>query len=130
MKQITIVVDYQRHALAEISALMGEHDINIHDLDADPAGEKGVISLSVDRYDDALRILRDAGFEAVPEEAILVKVDDRPGALARVAARFKEADLIIRSMRIIRREDGECLIALSAEKTPEALELVQDILVA
>ncbi|MBI1275834.1 hypothetical protein GC177_07670 [bacterium] len=130
MKHITVVVPYASHAIADISALMGQHNININDMEADPLGERGIITLEVDRYDDALSALRDAGFEAVPQEAFLVKVEDQPGALAKVAARFKEKGLMIRSLRIVRREEGECLFAINAEKTPEAMELVKDILVA
>jgi hypothetical protein len=130
MKHITIIVPYESFAVADIATLMGAQNINILDIEAEPFGAKGLIILQVDRYDDALKALREAGFDAVPEEAMLVKVPDAPGALAKIASRFKEHGIMMRSLRIVRREGGECFVAIQADRTPEALELLKDVLVS
>ncbi len=40
---------------------------------------------TVDRYDEALVALRDAGVPAVSEDAIIIRIADEPGALARLS---------------------------------------------
>ena len=92
--------------------------------------EHGVIIIAVDKYDAALKALRDAGYAAVSEDAILIKLKDEPGALAKVASRFKEAQVNLRSVRIMRREQGYSLVAVVTRRTEEALALVEDVLVS
>ena len=85
---------------------------------------------TVDRYDEALVALRDAGVPAVSEDAIIIRIVDEPGALARISRRFHDAEIRLRSVRIIRRDAGHGLVALSTERTERALELVKDVLIS
>ncbi len=130
MKQVTIITDGRPGAVADLTALLADRKINIEEMDAEVEDEHGVIVLQVDKYDEALKALRDASFRAVSEDAILIKVKDEPGALARVAASFHKAQINLRSVRIMRREKGYSLVAVVAERTDEALALVEDILVS
>ena len=130
MKQISIVVQNKPGVLAEITELMGEHKINITDIEAETFGETGVVVMSVDQYDAALKILRNASFRAITEDSLLLKLQDEPGALAKIAKRFSEANINIRSIHIVSREGGNSIVAVSTERTEEAMKLVEDILVA
>ncbi len=127
MKQITIVTDSSPGLLARISEILAARRINIESLDAETIEEYGVMVLTVDRYDDALAVLRDAGIPAVSEDAIVVRIADEPGALARISRRFHEARITLRSVRIMRRSGGYGLVALSTDRTKEALALVKDL---
>jgi hypothetical protein len=80
----------------------------------------------VDHYNRALHALRDAGWYAVTEDAFVIRVKDKPGALARVAKRFKDAGIHVRSIRIIQHEGEWGMVAVSAEPIEEARALVKD----
>ena len=99
-------------------------------LDAETVEEHGVVILTVDRYDEALVALRDAGVPAVSEDAIIIRIADEPGALARISRKFHDAGIRLRSVRIIRRSAGYGLVALSTERTQRSLDLVRDVLVS
>ena len=129
MKQITIVTKSRRGLTADISELLAKAGINIETLDAEDVEGADVVTLSVDHYNRALAALRDAGYPAVTEDALLVRVKDEPGALAKVAVKFKEADIAVRSIRIIRRDNGWGIIAIGAERTEAAKALVRDSLI-
>ncbi len=77
---------------------------------------------------DALQSLRDAGFDAVTEDALLIRLRDEPGALAKVARRFKEANIDLRSVRFIRRQGGWAFVALATDRTEDAKALVKEYL--
>ena len=64
------------------------------------------------------------------EDALVVQLDDRSGELARITRRFKEANINLRSVRVIRRWGGKCFVALAAERSDEAKALVKDVLVS
>ena len=130
MKQITIVTESRRGLTADIAGLLAEEGINIETLDAEEVEGADVVTLTVDRYNRALAALRDGGYPAVTEDALLVRIEDEPGALAKVAVRFKEADIPVRSIRIIRRRNGFGIVAISTERTEVAKELVRDLLIA
>ena len=130
MKQITIVAESAPGLLAQASEILAARGINIETLDAGTVQDYGVVILTVDRYDEALAALRDAGLQAVSEDAIIIRIEDEPGALARISKRFHDAEIRLRSVRIIRRNEGYGLVALSTDRTEEALDLVRDVLVS
>ena len=129
MKQIIIVTATKHGLTADIAALLAARDINIESLDAEEVEDAAVLTLSVDHYNRALAELRDAGYPAVTEDALLVRMKDEPGALAKVAVKFKEAGISLRSIRIIRRGNGWGIIAISTERTDAAKALVRDMLI-
>ncbi len=130
MKQITIVAESSPGLLAQVSEILAERGINIETLDAETVDDHGVVIFTVDRYDEALVALRDAGVPAVSEDAIIIRIADEPGALARISRRFHDAGIRLRSVRIIRRREGHGLVALSTERTERALDLVRDELIS
>lgn len=130
MKRITVIVDNRPGAVADVTNALAMRGVNIESLDVDAAEEKGVINLTVDRYDEALQALRDASFQAISEDAIVIRLKDEPGAIARIAARFKEAGVNIRSMHILRREADLSLVSIVCERRAEAVELVKDEIVS
>lgn len=129
MKEITVVVDNRVGMLADLSDVLAARNVNIESIDGEAAESRGIIRLTVDQYDEALSALRDSGFQAISEDALLIRLKDESGALARAAARFKEADINIRSLRILRREGGYALVTLVTENNDAARDLVGDVLV-
>ena len=130
MKQITIVGESDPGLLARVSEILAARGINIETLDAETVQDHGIVIFTVDRYDEALAALRDAGVHAVSEDAIVIRIADEPGALARISRRFDDAGIRLRSVRIIRRNEGWGLVALSTERTERALDLVRDVLIS
>lgn len=128
MKEITVVVDNRSGMLADISATLADRGVNIETIDGEAAESRGIIRLTVDLYDEALSALRDSGFQAISEDALLIRLKDESGALAKVAARFKDANINIRSLRILRREGGYALVTLVTEDNEAARALVEDLL--
>ena len=130
MKQITVVTESSPGLLAQVSEILAERGINIETLNAETVQDYGVVIFTVDRYDEALVALRDAGVPALSEDAIIIRIADEPGALARISRRFHDAEIRLRSVRIIRRDAGHGLVALSTERTERALDLVKDVLIS
>jgi hypothetical protein len=126
MKQITIIAKEYDGLTADIAAVLGEHGINIESLDAEALEGMGVVTLTVNHYNRALHALNNAGWDAVTEDAFVLRVRDEPGALARVAKRFKDAGVHVRSIRIIQNEGGWGMVAVSAEPVEKARQLVKD----
>jgi hypothetical protein len=132
MKLITIVTEHRPGVAAEITEALAAAGVNLEDLDlaVEPVGGTALFHLTVDRYDEALRALAATPFQAVTEEVLLVQIEDRPGGLAAITRRFRDANISLRSIRILRRGGGTAVAALASERTAEARELLKDVLVS
>ena len=130
MEQITIVTKDYNGLTANITSALGSNDINIESLDAKKIDDIGLVMLRVNKYDRARRILRNAGWNAITEDSLLVRVKDEPGAIADLAKRFRDANLHVSSMRIVQHHGDWGAIADSAEPLEEARALVKDELLA
>jgi hypothetical protein len=130
MKQITIISEDHPGVVAEISEALAAAGVNIETLAAESIDNSAVTILTVDKYDEALRALSQTHLKAISEDAIVVKLDDRPGELANLTRRFRDAKINLRSIRIIRRDAGKSFVAISTERTDEAMALVDDVLIA
>ncbi len=130
MKQIIIISEDRPGVVAEISEALAAAGVNIETLAAETVAGSGVTILTVDRYDEALRALAQTPFQAISEDAIVIRLDDKPGELARITHRFKDAQINLRSIRIIRREAGTCIVAVGTQRTKEAMDLLRDVLVS
>lgn len=122
MKQLTVFVPNELGITARLAAALGDRGINIEAFDIESIETHGVVVLTVDRYDEALRALRDHGFQAITQDTLLIRLEDRPGALARGAG------IDLRSMHILRREEGVTFASLVASDNRKAAEILKDVL--
>ncbi len=129
MKQITIVTPARAGLMADIADHLGHAGINIESLEASVVRDWDIVQLTVSDYDQALTVLRDAGYDAITEDAVVINVKDQPGALAQVTRRLHDAGVGMRSMRILHRQAGEAMVAISMDRSIEAMELINDLLV-
>lgn len=129
MKQLTVLVRNETGVAAEIATCLAERGVNIEEIDIEGVEDRGIVVLSVDRYDEALRALRDHGFHAITQDVLLVRLEDKPGALAAIAVRLKDAGIDLRSMHILRRDEGGTIASLVASDPVKAAELLKDVLV-
>jgi len=128
MKRITILTEDRAGLLADVTELLAKADINIESFDSEKIASTAIISLEVDDHNEALKVLAHTEFKAIAQDTILIKLEDKPGALARMAHRFEQAGLNLRSARLIRRQEGIGIVAISCRETEKAKELVKDLL--
>ena len=124
MNRIIVVAKNEVGVLADISRALADNGINIETISAEGLESQGVITLTTDTHDDALRVLMDAGFKAVSDDSLILRLPDEPGALAKVAERFKQAGVNIQSLHIVERQGDHTIVALSAEDRAKAESLV------
>jgi len=129
MKQITIVHPVRDGLVADIAGHLAGANINIESLEAFDVHGWDIVQITVDRYDDALRVLRDAGYDAVTEDADVLCVKDEPGALAKVTQRLYDAKIHVHSIRILERRQGTAVVALVMDRTAASSDLIRDLVV-
>jgi hypothetical protein len=130
MKEILIVVPPDRPGtVADIAERLGARNVNIDQIDVTDDHAHGVVRLQATPYDEALRALSEAGYNALSEEVVVIRIKDEPGGLAKVAARFREPQININAMRFLRREGGSAIVVLSTSDNERARQLLSEYLV-
>lgn len=129
MKSLTIVQESHPGLLAEVTSLLEEQGMELSDLSARAVGDTAVISLTLQAYREAFRLLSDAGYRVVAQEHLLVRLNRRAGALAELSRRLADEQVDVRSMRIINQDESAGIVALETGDPDKARELLQDILV-
>lgn len=112
-ERIIIMADNEVGVLAGITGVLAREGINVESMNTQTAGDRGAIVMIVDNTDHALAVLNQAGYKAVSDDAVVVRLPDKPGALAGVADRLKQAGVNIQNLHILARHDGYALITLT-----------------
>jgi histidine decarboxylase len=129
MKEIVIVSENRPNMLAEVAEAMTAAGVDIEFFHAETIGSSKVAVLIVDRYDAALQALARTPFQAISEDALVIQLDDRPGELARITGRLRDAHIDLHSIRIIRREPSKAIVAVATQNNEAAKDLLKDLLI-
>lgn len=124
MQRITVVVQNRAGLLAEITELLASKGLSISSIVADSVGAQGVLHIDLERVDEALAALTSAGYNAVTEDVLLARVEDRPGALAQLSRRLMEANLDIRGLNMVQRNDGWAVVAIATNDNARARSIL------
>jgi len=120
LQHITVVVHNRPGLLAEITELLASKGLSITSISADSLGSQGVLHVGLEQVDEALAVLASAGYNAVSEDVLLARIEDRPGALAQLSRRLMEADLDIRGLNMVQRNDGWAVVAVATNDNARA----------
>ncbi|MDE2837734.1 MAG: ACT domain-containing protein [Chloroflexota bacterium] len=123
-RRIIVIVPDRPGGLAQVTAALAEEEINIEAIDGRRAWELGVITLSTNDDDAALRALLKAGLRAVTSDVIVFHLPDRPGALAGVAQLFSEHHVNARTIHIVHRLEGHAIVAVTTDDDDLARTLI------
>ena len=130
MKQLTVLTPNKPGVLAAITSILAERGVNLDAFDIQALNKTAVISLTVDQYDVAIHALKDHGYKAITEDSLVIKLEDKPGALATVAMRLKDAGIDLRSMHILRRDSGATVVSLVSSDHVKTAEILADVIIA
>ncbi len=126
MQRIIVSTKNEVGVIAGITAALADRGINLRSLDTEGVGDHGMVVVTTDDDDRALLALSSAGYRAVADDALIVRLVDEPGALAQLSAQFRDAGVNIQSMHILNRHGGHATIALSADNLELARSIVDD----
>ncbi len=129
MKALNIIQEDHPGLLAEVTTLLENEGIAVQDFAGATVGNTAVISLTIERYKDAFRLLSDAGYRVIASEHLLVRLEKHPGALAELSRRLADENVNVRGMHIVTKDEKAGIVALETVDHEKAREVLKDILV-
>lgn len=128
MKTIAIIADDRVGLLADISYLLGKAKINIELISVDVVGGKAVIILTLGDAEKAKDVLKKSGYRVTEANAILIKLEDKPGELSKVTSALAEKKVNIESVHMVSRGEGMSVLALVVDKPKKAQKILANYL--
>lgn len=130
MRELVVVARDQTGVLADITGRLAAAAVNIVSIAGAGLHGESIFHLEVDDEETAARVLQEAGYHVSLEECLLVAMADRPGELARITNRLRDAAVNIRSAHILERRDDEAIAILTVDDPPRAREALGDMLIS
>ena len=123
---VVVVVENRIGVIADIAGLLAEGGINLEALSTRTTDDSGAVIITTREDDRALAILNRAGYKAVSDDAIVLRLPDVAGALARVTNDLNQAGVNIQGLHILSRQDGYATIALTVDDREKAAGAIKD----
>lgn len=129
MKTLNVVHEDHPGLLAEVTTLLGREGIAVSDFAGLSVGNTAVLSLTIEKYREAFRLLSDGGYKVIASEHILIRLEKHPGALAELSQRLAKENVNVRGMHIVNKDEHAGIVALETVDYEKAREVLKDILV-
>jgi len=107
VEQIAVFLENKSGRLAEITAVLADHEINIRALSVADTADFGILRLIVDQVEKAKEVLRDNKFTVAKTDVVAVEVADQTGGLAAVLKTLDAADINVEYMYAFVNKSGE-----------------------
>jgi len=116
--QLTLSLVSRPGTLAALARTLADAGVNITALSAAEVSGRGKIRILVNDAVRARRALRKAKYRATEQPAFALRLRNKPGALARVAARLAKARINVRSIYATATGRGSAVIVLTVGGNP------------
>jgi len=110
--------------LAKLATILGEAGINIDAMSANSGGGRSYMSLIVDQPTKARQLLEKAGYRCLPRTVLVVRLANKPGALAELARKLGMAGVDIQSVVHLESMGDHVQLAIGVDNLDKARSLV------
>lgn len=93
--QLSVFIENKTGRVSEVTDALGAADVNIRGFSVSDTAEYGILRLIVDKPEEGKAVLKGHGFTVKESEVICIKLEDTPGALARVLKIVSDAGVNI-----------------------------------
>ncbi|HHY03925.1 MAG TPA: ACT domain-containing protein [Thermoanaerobacterales bacterium] len=127
VKQISVFLENKPGRLAAACETLSKNNIDISAISIADTTQFGILRMIVDKPDEALAVMKKAGFPVSTTEVLAVEVADRPGGLNNALQILQQADVSIEYLySFIKRNGDKALILLRVESPQKAVEVLKN----
>lgn len=125
VQQISVFLENKSGRLAELTQTLGAANINIRALSIADTSDFGILRLIVNKPDQALNVLKEAGFTVSITDVIAVEVKDEPGGLGGILKLLQDSGINIEYLyAFLEKSSIDALVVFRVEQINEAIELL------
>ena len=127
IKQISVFLENNAGRLGEVTRVLAEAEINLRAISIADTADFGILRLIVNKCDDALKALKDAGFTTRVTNVVAVEIEDVPGSLARVMDLFGKTMVNIEYLYAsLEGKTGKAVVIFKLEDHEKGLQIIKE----
>ena len=123
-QQFTVRLKNEPGALAGLAESLATHGIDIRSVAAGAVGSTGCVVLTTNNDLAAQDVLRRGKYAFLVGEALMVAVEDRPGALAQLTRRLAAAGVNIVGVATLGRRQGKAELSITVDEVDKAKRIL------
>ena len=126
ISQISVFIENKKGRLHEITDLLAEKKVDIRALSLADTADFGILRLIVNNPELAMKTLLDEGVTVSKTQVIGVKLNDEPGALAKVLDILSEGDIAVEyAYAFITHTKNDACVVLRVEDNDRATQALK-----
>ena len=127
VKQISVFLENRRGRLAELTQVLGEHNLNIRALSLADTSDFGVLRMIIDYPDKAYMVLKEKHYTVRETEVVALEVADQPGGLAGVLKILNEHDINVEYLYAFpeRESIDKAIMVFRFDNVDKAVDVLQ-----
>lgn len=129
MQYLTIIHAPQEQLIANATKIIEESGIDILDFDSFTEGDQQYLRLGLSDTDKGLEVLTESGFQVITEDTVLMKIENKAGALARLSKQINDAGINLRGISLISNQYGFGTVAISTNDNEQVRSLFREHLI-
>lgn len=124
-KLFSVTLDDKPGELAKLTGALAEKGINLRTAAATTQSGKGVVTLITSDEGKTRDALRTQKFSFAEDEALVARVDDKPGALAQVAKNLAAAKVNIKAVTLLSNAGPKVEVVLAVDNVDKAKTIIK-----
>jgi len=123
-RQLSVLLENRRGALAELCSKLAEKAVNIVGLSVPEQVGVAPVRLVVNNLATARNVLETLGLKFTEDDVLAVQVSDRPGALGKLTRKLADNEVDVRyAYATIQKGTGKATVILAVSDTAAASKL-------
>lgn len=126
VKQISVFLENKPGRLAAVTKVLADNGIDISAISIADTTQFGILRMIVNKPEEAMTAVKQAGFPASTTEVLAVEVQDEPGGLNRALQVLQQAEVSVEYLySFIKRNEDKALILFRVEDPQKAVEALK-----
>ena len=127
IKQISVFLENREGRLGEVTKTLAEAKINLRAVSIADTDVYGILRLIVDKTDEAVNALTEAGFTTKLTDVVAVEIEDKPGSLAKLMELYQKSHVNIEYLYAsLEGETGKAVVIFKLEDHEKGLKILND----
>lgn len=127
IKQISVFLENTSGRLGEVTKTLANAKINLRAVSIADTDDYGILRLIVDKTDEAVIALGNAGFTTKLTDVVAVEIEDKPGSLAHLMELYQKSQVNIEYLYAsLEGETGKAVVIFKLEDHEKGLKILAD----